>query len=373
MKLNNNKYVRYLRIGLLAIFTVLVTVAATLHIAKGGAANPSIHAICPFGGLESLYQVFTAGTFISKIFSGTLILFFITVAIAILFRRSFCGLICPFGAIQEFFAKVGRLIFKKQLKMPAKIDRPLRYLKYIILVITAVFAWKTAGLWMAPYDPWSVYGHLSEGFKTIWAESAVGVVLLIVTIIGSMVYDRFFCKYLCPMGALYGVIGKISPFKIVRDESACISCGMCSKVCPVNIDVQTLQEIKSAECLNCQICVLDCPKKGALENKVGKRTLKPWVVIILVIVLFFGSILAFQAAGIYQMTPNRLAAGETIHYGEDKGYMSITEAADSTKTGLKEFYGVFKIPADVPAETKMKEIVNVAPEYNFEVIKQSLE
>jgi polyferredoxin len=119
--LKNNKFLLYLRWLLLALFTILITVSAYLHIANGGGKSPSIHALCPFGGLESLYQLFTTGSFISKIFSGTLILFFITVVLAIVFRRSFCGIICPFGAIQELFAKIGQKLFKRNFIVPPKI------------------------------------------------------------------------------------------------------------------------------------------------------------------------------------------------------------------------------------------------------------
>jgi polyferredoxin len=104
----------YIRWLLLAVFVILVTVASYLHIANGGGKSPSIHALCPYGGLESLFQVFTTGSFVSKIFAGTMILFGITVVLAIVFRRSFCGLICPFGAIQEFFAKIGQKLFKRK-------------------------------------------------------------------------------------------------------------------------------------------------------------------------------------------------------------------------------------------------------------------
>jgi NAD-dependent dihydropyrimidine dehydrogenase PreA subunit len=367
-----NKKIRYLRGALLALFTVLITYASYLHISQGGGKSPSIHALCPFGGLESLYQVFTTGSFISKIFAGTLILFGITVVLALLFRRSFCGLLCPFGAIQEFFAKIGQKIFKKRLIMPAKIDHPLRYLKYLVLVITVVYAWKTAGLWMSPYDPWSAYSHLSEGLGSVWGESAVGLILLVITLIGSLLYDRFFCKYLCPMGALYGIIGKFSPFKVVRNEDSCIDCGKCNKVCPVNIDVQHVKEVRSAECINCQICVLSCPKAGALESKEGSKAVKPIVVLVLVLVVFFGSIFAFQAAGVYTLLPKQLEAGETIPIAEIKGYMTIKDSAVATKMELKEFYDKFKIPENVPAETMMKEISKVAPGYEWDKIKESL-
>lgn len=368
----NNTLVKYLRWGLLVLFVVLVSIAAYLHQVVGAAKAPSIHALCPFGGLESLYQVFTTGSFISKIFTGTMTLFVITLVVAILFRRSFCGLICPFGAIQEFFAKIGQKIFKRRLVMPSTIDKPLRYLKYVVLVVTVVYAWKTAGLWMAPYDPWAAYAHLPEGLESVWSESAVGLIILLVTVIGSLIYDRFFCKYLCPMGALYGIVGKVSPFKVVRNESVCIDCGICNKGCPMNIDVQHSLKVTTAECMNCQTCVTNCPKEGALDSKLGSKIIKPLTVIILVMVVFFGSIFASQAAGIYELTPAPLAAGESINYDEVKGYMSIKEAAESTKTELNQFYGKFKIPGTVPAETKMKEISQVAEGYDFDLVKASL-
>jgi len=372
LKLKNNKLIMYLRWSLLALFTILVTTATYLHIEKGGAQSPSVHALCPFGGLESLYQLFTAGSFVSKIFEGTMVLFGITLIVAIIFRRSFCGLICPFGAIQEFFAKIGQKVFKRKFIVPPKIDKPLRYLKYIILIVTVFYAWQTAGLWMAPYDPWSAYTHLPEGLASVWSESAVGLIILGITLIGSLLYDRFFCKYLCPMGALYGIIGKISPFKVVRNENVCISCGKCSNVCPMNIDVQHTKEVKSAECINCQTCVLSCPKAGALESKEGKKSVKPIIVMALVMVVFFGSIFAFQAAGVYKLLPEQLKAGESITFGEIKGYMTIKEAAEATKTELKEFYEQLEIPENVPTGTKMKEISTIAVGYDFDKTKESL-
>jgi len=221
-------------------------------------------------------------------------------------------------------------------------------------------------------EEWAAYSHLPEGLESAWSEYAVGLVILIISIIGSMVYDRFFCKYLCPMGALYGIIGKISPFKVVRNESVCIGCGLCNNVCPVNIDVQHSSEVTTAECISCQTCVLNCPKAGALESKQGKQVIKPLLVLILVMALFFGSIFSFQAAGVYQVLPERLKAGETISFAQVKGSMTIKEAAEGTNTEIKEFYSLFKIPESVSSQTKMKDIKKFVPEYEFGDIKESL-
>jgi Pyruvate/2-oxoacid:ferredoxin oxidoreductase delta subunit len=142
------------------------------------------------------------------------------------------------------------------------------------------------------------------------------------------------------MGALYGIVGKISPFKVVRNKNVCIDCGICNKSCPMNIDVQHNLKVTTAECMNCQTCVSNCPKAGALEHQIGNKIIKPLTGIVLVMVVFFGSIYASQAAGIYELTPAPLKAGEFINYDEVKGYMSINEAAKSTKTELKVFYEI---------------------------------
>jgi polyferredoxin len=370
--MKNNKLIKSLRHILLAVFLTLITVEAYLHQLLGGGKAPSIHALCPYGALESLYSLIFGGTFIEKIFSGTLILLIITLLIALIFSRSFCGLICPFGALQEFFGIVGKKLFKKRFILPLTIDKPLRYLKYIILVITIYFAWKTAGLWMNPYDPWVAYGHISEGITSLTGDFLIASILLIVTIIGSLLYDRFFCKYLCPMGAFYGLISKVSPSKIIRNEDTCINCGLCSKNCPVNIKVSELKEIKSAECINCQTCILSCPEKNALEFKIKNKSVKPVFVLAFVILLFFGGIGITKLTGIYQTTPPPITSTTKISPEEIKGYMTLQEVSEVLKIDLNELYKKLNIPNSIPKDTKLKEIKNFVPGFEAEKVRETL-
>lgn len=357
---------------MLAFFLVVITIQAYLHQVKGGGEAASIHVLCPYGGLESLYSLIGSGTFIQKIFSGTMIILVIGVVIALLFRRSFCGLICPFGALQEFFALLGKKLFKRSFKIPVKIDMYLRYFKYFVLIITIYYAWKTAGLWMSPYDPWAAYGHLSEGLSSLVNENLIGFILLIVTILGSIIYDRFFCKYLCPMGAFYGIISKISPYKIIRNEDKCINCKLCNKSCPMNIDVAGSNKITTAECINCQLCVLSCPKEGALTVRQSKKSLKPSLAIASVIIIFFGGIFVSKAFGIYNTLPAPISASTTIDADEIKGYMTLEQVSEALKLDIKELYKVLEIPENVPKETKLKEIKNYMPEFSVEEVKDVL-
>jgi len=350
----------------------MVTRETYLHQVKGGGVAPSIHALCPYGGLETLYLLVFGGTFLQKIFSGTMILLVITLVLALVFRRGFCGLICPFGALQEFFGIIGKKIFHKRFIMPSKVDKPLRYFKYVVLVVAVYFAWKTVGLWMDPYDPWAAYGHISAGFTSLTTEYLIGTIVLIFILIGSILYDRFFCKYLCPMGAVYGLISKISPSKIVRDKDACINCNLCSKSCPMNIDVAKAYKVSSAECISCQSCVLSCPKKGALEYKTGKKTLKTLTVIILVIGIFFTGVFISKTVGVFEVIPKKITGESKINVEEIKGYMKIKDVSIGTKIELKEVYKKLGIPDSVKEDTKLKDVKNFVEGFEVEAAKEKL-
>lgn len=370
--MKNNKLIKSLRYILLAVFLILITTEAYLHQILGGGKAPSIHALCPYGALESLYTLIFSGTFIQKIFSGTLVLLIITLFIALIFRRSFCGLICPFGALQEFLGIAGKKIFKRRFIVPSLLDKPLRYLKYVILILTLYFAWKTSGLWMNPYDPWVAYGHISEGIASLTEEYLIALIILIVTIIGSLLYDRFFCKYLCPMGAFYGIISKLSPSKIIRNEDDCINCGLCSKNCPVNIKVSELKEVKSAECINCQSCMLSCPKKDALQFKIKNKPVKPILVLSLVILLFFGGAGIAKLAGIYETTPPPVTSESKLSADEIKGYMTIQEVSQALKINLDDLYKKLNLSDSIPKDTKLKDMKNFIPDFEVEKAKEAL-
>lgn len=371
--LNNKRFIKYIRWIILASFIILITIQTYLHQVLGGGTSPSIHALCPYGGLESLYSIIFSGTFIQKIFIGTMTLLALTLLLSLIFRRSFCGTICPFGALQEFFGLLGKKIFRKRFTIPNKIDKPLRYLKYIVLLLTIIFAWKTAGLWVDPYDPWAAYGHISAGFSSLTSEYLIALIILIVVLIGSMLYDRFFCKYLCPMGAVYGIISKFSPSKITRNKDKCINCSLCSKSCPVNIDVAHLDKVTSAECLGCQSCVLSCPRKDALEYKTLGKALKPLTVIILVVVIFFGGLFISKSSEVLDVLPKPVTADTKLNVEEIKGYMSLKDVSTGTGIEIKELYKKLEIPYSVPADTKLKDVKNYVTGFEVETAKGKLE
>lgn len=370
--MEKNKISVYLRLLILFLILALVTYGSYMHQIFGGAKAASIHALCPFGALESLYALIFLGTFIQKIFLGTFVLFGITVILAIVFRRSFCGLLCPFGALQELFAKIGQKILKKRMEVPKAIDVPLRYLKYLILPLTFFMAWYYSTLWMSTFDPYSAYAHITDVGGAIAEDplAIIGFILLGVTLIGSFIYDRFFCKYLCPAGAFYAIIGKISPTNIERNNHLCIHCGACTKSCPMNIDVAKGFKIKSAECINCNECVNVCPKKGALDVKVAGKIISPLVILLLVVGLFFGTIFLAQLTGNFQLKTSELKVGEILSISDLKGSLTIEESAQQTGFSLDEIYQKLGIPISVPKETMLKDVYTLVPGYNFHDAKE---
>lgn len=253
---------RFIRFSVLVFVLIFTTIMGLMHSFGGKIKVASIDSFCPFGGLESLYSFIRSGTFLKRTNFNDLILLIVVFVLALIFRRTFCGNICPLGTLQELFGKLRKIFFKKRFIIPIKIDKPLRYLKYIILVAVLGASWKLGTLVIRPYDPWPVYHHLfSEDLLT---EFPVGIAVFAVTLIGSFFYDRFFCKYLCPMGAFLGIVGKIGYFRVRRNTETCINCRLCSKVCPVNINVDKIQDVKTAECLSCNECVNVCPVENTL-------------------------------------------------------------------------------------------------------------
>ncbi len=261
--------------------------------------HASVHALCPLGGLESLLRwIVDDGALLQKIFSGTMGLFFVSLGTAFLFKRTFCGNICPLGTLQELSGALGNKIFRnKRIKVPVRLDRILRLLKYPILALVIAMAWITGTLWMQSFDPWPAYSHLfapAELFPTY----AIGFGVLVASLVLSFFFDRAFCKYVCPMGAVTALVGLASPFKVRREAATCTDCRLCDKACPVNIAVSASSSIADPECISCGKCAAVCPVPRTLEIGFSKKSaLNPAAAVALGVGFFFLGVLALQLLG----------------------------------------------------------------------------
>lgn len=189
-----------------------------------------------------------------------------TVPATVLVGRFFCGFFCSFGAVQDLLwlgSHRLRALFpgKRNLK---KADRIFRFAKYAVLFYFIIFIWsgvtavKTAGPWQV-FGQYVSFGHW-PGLKLLLS---VGGVLLLLIFIGALFVQRFFCRYFCPMGAIYSLISQTSFLKIDKPRKECGKCHLCTSKCTMGMDLTKKDRIAGGECISCQKCVSWCPKGNA--------------------------------------------------------------------------------------------------------------
>ncbi len=363
------KPVQFVRRVTLGIVLVGLTTLTILHQRLQGI--PTVDSLDPFGGLETLLKYVAGGEIMKKLEPGTLVLFGGIVALGIVLSRFFCGWLCAFGALQGVFGWLGKKIYRRRFAVPAKLDAILRWAKYPVLVAIVYFTWRAGDLIIRPYDPLAAYGHLSAGLTAVWAEFAVGFILLIATLLLSMLYERAFCKYLCPLGAVNAILGRIPLFRIKRVASTCISCSKCDRSCPMNIDVSHAEAINSPECISCMECVTACPtKKNSLVTTLGGKALKVGVVVAIGFGIYFGAAAIGQAAGMLRFAPKSLtaqASAGTLKVEDIKGSSTYAIVAQSFGIDLERLYREVGIDeGKVPADTMLKDTGKLAGIAGFE-------
>jgi polyferredoxin len=131
--------------------------------------------------------------------------------------------------------------------------------------------------------------------------SLTGLWVLVALIVLSLLVKNFWCRYLCPYGALMGLAALLSPSRIRREPSACMDCAKCARICPALLPVDKLQSVRSAECIGCLECVAVCPAEGALQMLLGSRKELPaWALAAGIIVLFVGIVGCAKWSGYWQ-------------------------------------------------------------------------
>ncbi|MDP1758856.1 MAG: 4Fe-4S binding protein [Thermodesulfovibrionales bacterium] len=253
---------------------------------------PSVEGFLPIGALMALKLWITTGIF-DRIHPAGLVIFIAAVVMSLLLKKSFCGWICPVGALSDLTWKLGKKISGKNFILNRHIDYPLRSLKYLLLMFFIYVI-------VVKMPPSEIFKFL-EGDYYVIADvkmlyfftkmTLITFITLVILFAASLFFKNFWCRYLCPYGALLGILSLCSPMKITRNKDACIDCEKCTKNCPATLPVGEKVRIKSPECTGCLTCVSHCPAKGALDISFTKgRVLNPLVFAILIVGLFFGVI-----------------------------------------------------------------------------------
>lgn len=232
---------------------------------------------CPIGALQAVLNHRRFPFYVL----GTLMLF------GVLLGRFVCGFLCPFGFVQDLLRHVPHPGIRPAGRFFREADRLGRYLKYVVLLVLVVllpaFAEGGSGVaepsfckYLCPAG--TLEGGIPQMLLHLELRSLAGALfhwkmaLLVLILFASVFIPRFFCRYLCPLGAFYALFNRFSFFTMQVDRERCISCGKCGEVCPMHVDVT--EDINSAECIRCGRCRESCPTDAITAGflRTGKKS-----------------------------------------------------------------------------------------------------
>ncbi|MBW1963239.1 MAG: 4Fe-4S binding protein [Deltaproteobacteria bacterium] len=242
---------------------------------------PGVEGFLPIGALMG-WKLFILTGLWDTVHPAAMVILGYAALISVLLRKSFCGWFCPAGSLSEMLWKLGRRLFGENFIVPLWLDIPLRSVKYLLL---GFFLWVIIRMGSDEIHMFlqSPYYKLSD-VKMLFFFTRISVTTLVVFIILvllSIPIRNFWCRYLCPYGALMGLLALVSPTRIQRNPGSCTDCKRCTKACPYHLPVDRKLNVRSAECNGCMDCTLCCPAKDTLEMKTKGMGKRSWSVVIL--------------------------------------------------------------------------------------------
>jgi len=255
---------------------------------------PAVEAFLPISALMSLKRLIITGRW-DSIHPAGLVFFIAVLVTALLFRRGFCGYVCPVGLISDAVEKAGRLV-RINVDIPLWFHYPLLSVKYALL---GFFAW----IILYRMDTASIESFLQAPYNiTVDARmllfflspSGMTLAVMLGLVAVSLVIRHFWCTYCCPYGALLGLAAILSPLHVYREEKLCRQCHMCEQVCPAHIRVWKKATVNVPECIGCLECVAACPEDGCLELRAAGtgRSFPLWTIPAGVVSVLLGAWLA---------------------------------------------------------------------------------
>ncbi len=250
---------------------------------------PSVEGFLPIGALLSLRHWVSTGV-IHTFHPAALVLLVTFLTMSLIGKKSFCSFICPVGTISERLWRGGKSALGRNWRPWPYLDISLRGAKYLLLYFFINITFlkmptrALGGFLNSSY--WAIADVKMLFFFTRMSVLVIGVLAALVFL--SVIYKNFWCRYLCPYGALVGVLSFASPWKIRRREERGSECGTCARGCPFHLPVDRKLVVRSVECTGCLTCVSNCPADGALAMTVPvlKRPLPPWVYPLFILFVF---------------------------------------------------------------------------------------
>lgn len=257
------------RRGVQVFFFLWILISVTGHaLEEAGVVIPliggvSIHGICPFGSVVSIYQMITTGTMVKKVHEAANVVFGLVLISAVFFGPVFCSWMCPLGTVQEWISDIGkRLKVFGKIKVPNKVHNLLKYGRYAVLLWILFVTARSGDIIFQSYDPYYALFNFYTGEVAISA-----LIILVAVLITSLFLERPWCKYACPFGAVLGVTNKFRIFTIKRNSQTCIDCKVCDTACPMGIEVSNVNKVSDTLCNSCLTCTSDniCPVNDTVK------------------------------------------------------------------------------------------------------------
>ncbi len=314
---------------------------------------PTIDAICPFGAIEGLYNLLVNGRYLGKLFPSNMVLGAAVLVAVLIAAGAFCGWICPFGFLQDGLGKLAKRLKIPPIKIPLVVEKRLRLLRFAAL---AGILWITIGTTellfsqICPYRTIFSLDWLFNPSLSAWPAYAVAIFILV----GSLFVHRFFCRFLCPLGAVIGVLAPLSIVKVRRQDALCTHCGLCRRVCPMNLTPDTGAS-QALNCTLCQQCTEHCPSPGALHVSSPRRwrTVLPgqsWAKPAAAVVGFVCVLLIAQFTGTWETSGQGAAYfhaiqnQERLHPEDIRGWMTLENVQVATGVPVEHLLDQLGLP-----------------------------
>lgn len=295
-----------------------------------------------FAAIREIYMAILAGSFQWTAYATQIFLLIAIFPITIIWGRFFCGYLCSFGAMGDLLWAIRSKVSKKTLPISEKADHVAKYIKYVVLVLNILFLWSLAVSFEATWSPWTIFGMYSsiKGWSDLGAFASVGAVLLLLIIVGSLLIERFFCRYLCPLGAIFTLLSHFRLYRIKKPRSECGACQLCTRKCSMGISLKDMDVVQSGECIDCYRCVDVCPRDNVKTNPAP--AIAGTTAAVAMTGLYYAGTLASSQIHAQQSDTSVVAEqveGQTIYEdgtytGEGTGYHGTTSVEVTVENGL---------------------------------------